>query len=280
MGIRVSEELVRGWSELRYEPTAKRVRARVGGQTWVDSTRAVLVWEPGRIVPSYAVPDSDIDADLLPALPGDAPFHPVSVSAGGPPVLDPRTEFAAHTCAGEPLSLRRPQPDRALVLDGAGFRPADAGLADMVALDFAIFDEWLEEDEPIVGHPRDPFKRIDVRRSGRRVVVGVGGVTLADSTRAQVLFETWLPPRFYLPRDDVRMDLLEPSTTRTTCAYKGHAAYFSATVDGHTHRDLAWTYAHPLSDATQVCDHVAFFNERVDVNLDGEPLSRPVTPWS
>jgi uncharacterized protein (DUF427 family) len=91
-----------------------------------------------------------------------------------------------------------------------------------------------------------------------------------------VLFETLLPVRFYLPRADVAVQL-EPSDTASYCAYKGRASYFS--LQGGP-RDIAWTYREPLHDAEQVRDHICFFDERVDVIVDGERRARPVTPWS
>lgn len=276
MATLVSRALMQGLTDLRYEPTSKRVRAVASGQTVVDSRRAVIVWEPKRIVPSYAVPDSDVTADLVPAQVTDADEHPVRIGADGPPVLDPRTSFAVHSCDGDPLTLQA----EGVALVGAAFRPADPDLAGYVVLDFDAFDQWLEEDEPIVSHVRDPFKRIDIRRSSSRVQIEVGGVTVADSTAPLLLFETTLGPRFYLPREDVRMDLLTPSPTRTTCAYKGEASYFSVEVNGQVHPDVAWTYADPLSDARDVKDLIAFFDEHVDVRLDGVLRERPVTPWS
>jgi uncharacterized protein (DUF427 family) len=268
MGARFTGDL----AELRYEPVAKRVRAVASGRTFADSRRAVLVWEPKRVVPSYAFPAADLRATLAPADAAPAPEHPVRLAEGGPPVLDPRTAFAVHTCAGEPLTLA----GDGVTLPGAGFRPADADLGDHVVLDFAAFDEWLEEAEPIVGHPRDPFSRIDVRRSDSRVRIEVDGVVVAESAAARLLFETGITTRYYLPREDVRMELLTPSDTRTTCAYKGHATYWS--VGGH--RDLAWTYDEPLSDVRDVAGYIAFLTERADVVVDGERLPRPVTPWS
>ncbi|VVJ18278.1 Uncharacterised protein [Amycolatopsis camponoti] len=268
MGARFTGDL----AELRYEPVAKRVRAVAGGRTFADSRRAVLVWEPKRVVPSYAFPLPDLRATLTPSDDASAPEHPVQLAEGGPPVLDPRTAFAVHTCPGEPLTL----DSDGVTLPGAGFRPADDDLAQHAVLDFAAFDEWLEEAEPIVGHPRDPFARIDVRRSDSRVRIEVDGVVVADSAAPRLLFETGITTRYYLPREDVRMDLLTPSDTRTTCAYKGHASYWSVGA----HRDLAWTYDEPLSDARDVAGYIAFLTERVDVVLDGERLPRPVTPWS
>src|SRR6185369_13448348 len=116
------------------------------GRTFADSRRAVLVWEPKRVVPSYAFPLPDLRATLTPADAASAPEHPVQLAEGGPPVLDPRTAFAVHTCAGEPLTLA----GDGVTLPGAGFRPADPDLAQHVILDFAAFDEWLEEAEAIV----------------------------------------------------------------------------------------------------------------------------------
>lgn len=258
--------------ELRHEPVRKRVRALAGGRTFVDSRRAVLVWEPRRVVASYAFPAGDVRAVLKPVEGVAGQEHPVRVEEGGPTVLDPRTGFAVHSCPGQPLTL---EADR-VRLDAAGFRPDDPDLQGHVILDFAAFDEWFEEADPIVGHPQDPFHRIDIRLGDSRVQVDVDGVVVADSTAARLLFETNIATRYYLPREDVRMDLLIPSDTRTTCAYKGHAAYWS--VGGH--RDLAWTYDEPLSDARDVAGHIAFFNERVDMIVDGQRQARPVTPWS
>jgi uncharacterized protein (DUF427 family) len=149
----------------------------------------------------------------------------------------------------------------------------------MVVLDFGAFDAWYEEDELNVAHPRDPFHRIDVLPSSRQVQLELDGVPLADSSRPALLFETMLPTRYYLPRADVTAELI-PSDTKTWCAYKGQASYFSVTVGGRLVADIAWTYPNPRHDALQVRDLIAFFTERVDVILDGERHPRPVTPWS
>jgi uncharacterized protein (DUF427 family) len=161
-------------------------------------------------------------------------------------------------------------------LDEGVHECGDADLAGYVQVDWAAADRWLEEDEEIVGHPRDPFHRIDIRQSSRHVVVSVEGEVLAESRRPTLLFETGLPVRHYLPRADVRMDALEPSDRRTTCAYKGHASYFSAAGAPA----IAWTYLEPLPDAEQIRDLIAFFNERTDVTVDGEEQERPRTQWS
>ena len=279
MATQLSRMLMDGVGDLRFEPTSKRVRALAGGRTFADSRRAVIVWEPRRVVASYAVPDEDLAATATPAPAIETEVREIAVGPDSPPLLDPRTGFAAHTTQGQPLTLTADGVE----LTGAGFRPADPDLRGHVVLDFDAFDEWLEEDEPIVGHPRDPFARIDVRRSTARVQVQVDGVTVADSTSPRLLFETGLGTRFYLPREDVRMDLLTPSPTRTVCAYKGEASYWSVNVGGPnqaSHPDLAWTYEQPLADAAQIAGYVCFFDEHVDVLLDGRPRERPVTPWS
>jgi uncharacterized protein (DUF427 family) len=256
-------------AELRYEPTEKRVRAVLGGDEVVDSTRALLVWEPKRVVPSFAVAIEDVRGELVPA-PG-----PGTSGSWQPPILHPGIAFAEHSTDGQAFGLRTAHAMR----EGVAFAPADPDLAGYVILDFDGFDAWYEEDEPIVGHPRDPFHRVDMRRSSRQVRIEVDGELLAESSRATLLFETSLPTRFYLPREDVLRDL-RPSARQTYCPYKGQASYWSPELAGRPHPDLAWSYEDPLPDALAVTGLVAFFDERVDVVLDGERRSRPRTAVS
>jgi uncharacterized protein (DUF427 family) len=270
MSTRMRELLMGRLPELRHEPTDKRIRAQLGGETVVDSTRALLVWEPKRIVPSYAVPAEDVAAEIEPAHDATAESPATTPQLAGRPVFDPSIPFAVHTTEGEPVTVRADGHE------AAGFRPADPELAGYVVLDFRGFDAWFEEDERNVGHPRDPFHRIEIVHSSRHVRVERDGDLLAESTRPYLLFEPPLPVRFYLPREDVRDDRLEPSATRTFCAYKGEASYWS--LPGEP--DIAWTYVEPLREAAEVTGRVAFFNERLDVVVDGERLERPVTPWS
>jgi uncharacterized protein (DUF427 family) len=187
-------------------------------------------------------------------------------------VYDPSVPFSVHTSEGEPLSVRPAGADR--VADG--FRVADPDLEGYVVLDFDTFDAWFEEDERNVAHPRDPFHRIDIVHSSRPVRVELDGETVAESSTARFLFEPPLPVRYYLPAEDVRRDLLRPSDTTTFCAYKGQASYWSLGDED----DLVWSYLEPLRDAAEVKGRLAFFNERVDIVVDGERLERPVTPWS
>lgn len=212
VSVRLRDLFASELGELRHEPTAKRVRAELGGLTVVDSLRAELVWEPRRVVPTYAVPVEDVDGELV------ASSAPAPDETGKPvgfaipdvtdlPVLDPRVPFGVRSTDGDPVDVH------AAGRMVAGFRPGDPDLAGYVVLDFDAFDRWLEEDDVVVGHPADPFHRIDVRSSSRHVQVLLEGQLLADTRRPRMLFETLLPPRYYLPMDDV-VAQLQPSPTQ------------------------------------------------------------------
>ena len=265
MAVRMMDLLSGNLDTLRYEPTAKRVRACAGGEPVADTCESLLVWEPRRVVPTYAVPVAALIGQLVPA------GAESGIDDDGRPLLDPSVPFHAHTCAGTAFDVIAGEETGA----AAAFRPDDPDLAGYVILDFAAF-EWREEDEPIVSHPHDPFSRIDTLRSSRHVRIELDGRLLAESNRPMLLFETLLPVRFYLPREDVAVRL-ERSDTASYCAYKGRASYYSL-PDGP--RDVAWTYHEPLHDAEPVRDRICFFDERVDVIVDGEHRDRPVTPWS
>jgi len=269
MALPFLQHVMSALGELRFAPLTTRLRAEVDGHTVLDSTHALLVWEPRRIVPSYAVPVDDLDAELVEATDAAATTDP------GPPVLHPGIAFGAHSTPGTPFDVRTGD---GTVLAAAAFRPNDADLSHAAVLDFHAFDRWLEEAAESVGHPRDPLHRVDVRPAGRHVEVRLDGETLASSDHAYVLTETHLPNRFYFSREDVRMDLLAPSDHRTTCAYKGHASHWS--VPGRPEGDsIAWTYEEPLHDAEAAAGAIAFSNERVEVLVDGEPEA-PATEWS
>ena len=262
----MSEILWDALGELRFAPLAVRLRATLGGETVVDSGRAMLVWEPRRVVPTYAVPAEDVHARLVPS--GEpAPDAPL------PPVLDPGHPFTVRAGSGRALDVRTAHG----VLTAAAFRPDDPALAGHVVLDFAAFDAWYEEDVPVVGHPRDPYHRVDVLPSSRPVGVSRDGMPLAASSRAVVVVETGLAPRRYLPREDVTADLV-PSTRRTLCAYKGEARYWSVDLPGVGPRDIAWSYPDPLPGMERLAGLVAFYDEVVDVEIDGVPRPRPTGP--
>jgi uncharacterized protein (DUF427 family) len=276
MAVQMRSLLMGAIAELRVHPVAKLIRATSDGDLVVSSTHALLVWEPRRVLPSYAVPVTDVKGQLVPATVAPDLERPVQLWEGGPPVFAPGTPFSAHACPGETLTILT----TSAALEGAAFAPNDAAMEGYVVLDWNAFDQWQEEDEVVMGHPHDPFDRIDVLRSSRRVVVSSEGVALADSVRPTLLLETSLPTRYYLPHDDISWNLLTPSENHSVCAYKGVASYWSARLPGGDLQDIAWTYEEPLQDALKVRGMVAFFTERLDLVLDGAPVDRPVTPWS
>lgn len=267
MSAQVSDIMRSNLGRLRHQPTEKQIRATVGGEQVVDTRRSLLVWEPRRIVPSYAVPVEEITGDLLPS------SEPPAQS--DVPVLHPGIPFSAHSTEGESLDLRHGDITR----PGAAFRPADPDLSGYVVLDFNAFDTWLEEDEEIFSHPRDPYHRVDIRRSSLPVRIEVEGVLVAETTRPSLVFETNLPTRFYIPREDVKVEL-SPSERRTACPYKGRASYWSFEAGGRTIDNLLWSYEDPVADALPLAGLMAMFDEVVDVTIDGEPRPRPDTEFA
>src|SRR4051812_35195207 len=148
-----------------------------------------------------------------------------------------------------------------------------------VVVAWAAVDQWFGEEKVLVGHARDPYHRIDIFPTTRHVRVLRDGELLAETRRARALFETGLPPRWYMPIEDVSAELV-PSATKTACAYKGWASYFSVRSGDRSIDDLVWTYREPQLEAEPVADLVCFFNERVDLELDRLRVERPRTQWS
>jgi uncharacterized protein (DUF427 family) len=245
---------------LFWDPVPQRIRVLVEGETIADTTAAKLLHETGHL-PVYYLPDEDLRRDVLVA-------------------SDKRTT-CPHKGEARYWSL---QVGERLVRDAAWYYPepieSASFLAGHAAFYWNLVDEWFAEDEQLFGHPRDPYARIDVYPTSRRVRILVDGEAVADTTRARVLFESNLPPRYYIPPDDVRMDLLEASPTRTRCAYKGSASHYHVRIGDAFHDDLAWSYPEPQHDGEPVRDLIAFYNERVDVEVDGTVGERPVTQWS
>ena len=245
---------------LFWEPVPQRIRVVFEKETIADTTQAKLLHETGHL-PVYYIPQEDVRADVLAASDkrthcphkGEARYWSLQVGE--------RVEPDAVWHYSEPI-------ERASFLVGH------------VAFYWSRVDEWFAEDEQLFGHPRDPYARIDVYPTSRRVRILVEGAVLADTTRARVLFESNLPPRYYIPREDVQIDLLETSSKVTRCAYKGLAQHWHLRIGDALHDDLAWTYPEPQHDAEPVRDLIAFYNERVDVEIDGEVGERPITQWS
>jgi uncharacterized protein (DUF427 family) len=239
-----------------FEDSPRRIRGVLAGETVVDSTRVKLLHEHGHL-PIYYFPREDVRLDLLEPTDhhtrcpwkGEAAYWSIRVG----------DQLAENAVWGYPDPLDDAPP-----------------LADYVAFYWGKLDTWYEEDEEAIVHPRDPYHRVDVLQSSRHVVVRVGGEVIADSTRPVALFETGLPTRWYLPESDVRMDLLGPSDKRTGCAYKGFASYWSVRDE----EDLVWTYRSPRRGMEEITDLLCFFNERVDLSVDGVVEERPETQWS
>lgn len=156
----------------------------------------------------------------------------------------------------------------------------DGELAGHISIRWDAMDHWFEEDEEVSVHARSPEVRVDALPSSRHVVVEVDGTVVADTRHAIALFETGLPTRWYLPKTDVRLDLLTPSATTSACPYKGVARYWSVTIDGVTHDDLVWGYDAPLAESAPIVGRVAFYDEKVDVTIDGVPQDRPITKFA
>jgi uncharacterized protein (DUF427 family) len=245
---------------LYLDPMPYRIRAIFEKETVVDAYKPYLLHESGRL-PVYYFERDEVRTDLLESAErGDDDPHKGAPERWTLRVGDRAVPGAAWTHVGA--------PEEARFLEG------------LIAVDWNAMDEWFCEDEQLYGHPRDPYSRIDVYRTSRHVRVLLDGELLAATTRSSVLYETGLPPRYYIPAEDVRTDLLEPSSKRTRCAYKGSASYWSVRVGDELVDDLVWTYPDPDDDAKQVRDLLCFFNERIDLELDGELAERPHTQWS
>jgi uncharacterized protein (DUF427 family) len=237
---------------VRVETSARRVRAYLHGRLVADTIHPLLVWEVP-YYPTYYIPAADIRADLVAS---GASEH--SPSRGTAEILD------VDTGAGKAAAAARRYPDSPL-----------EELRTAVRLDWDAMDEWLEEDEPVYTHPRDPYSRVDILASSRHVRVEMDGVTVADSHSPRLLFETGLPTRYYLPLSDIRRDLLRPSGSQTHCPYKGTAGYWSVEVNGETYPDLVWIYRTPLPESQKIAGLASFYNEKVDIYVDGVLQERP-----
>jgi uncharacterized protein (DUF427 family) len=244
---------------IRLERGEKRVRAYLGGEVVADTTSPLLVWEVP-YYPTYYFPVADVRAGLLHKDRED-PVHSPS-----------RGEGCTFTVRAGGREARR----GALRYNES---PIDE-LREAIRLDWNAMDAWFEEDEEVFTHPRDPYTRVDILASSRHVRVEVGGVTIAESNGPRLLFETGLPARYYLPKPHVRLELLVPSETVSHCPYKGCAEYWSVRAGDEVHADLAWSYRSPLPESQKIAGSIAFYNEKVDIYVDGVRQERPVTKFS
>jgi uncharacterized protein (DUF427 family) len=239
-----------GW-QIRAERSPKWIRVVFGGVTIADSKQVLVVTETGRL-PVYYFPQEDVKSEHITwseqrvdhGHKGEAVYGNISV--GG------------------------------LVFELAAWQyPSSAGegtvIAGYISFVWKLADAWYEEEEQVFVHARDPYSRIDAIPSSRHVQVYIGGKLVADSHRPVILYETGLTPRYYLPKEDTRLDLLAPSATSTQCPYKGTASYWSAILeDGKTAKDIVWSYAEALPEVHEIAGRLSFYNEEVDaLYVDG-----------
>ena len=240
------------------EPAPRRVRAMLGGRVVLDTTRALYLWEWPNY-PQYYIPVEDVAADVL---------------------VDENHEQKLSRGVARRLGLRvgeieRPAAARVYTENSL------TGLAGHVRFEWDALDAWFEEDEEIFVHPRNPYARVDALRSTRHVRVELEGVLLAESSAPVLLFETGLPTRYYLDRTAVNFAALERTGTVTACPYKGRTTdYWSVRTPSGPHADLAWSYSFPTAGLAAIAGLIAFYNEKVDITLDGHPLDRPATHFS
>ena len=240
------------------EPVPRRVRAVLGGQVVLDTTRALYVWE-APYYPQFYIPLADV-------MPG------VLVDEDRPQKLKRGTARRHALKVGE---VERPAAARVYGDDSV------VALIEHVRFEWDALDAWYEEDEQIFVHPRSPYTRVDALRSSRRIRVELEGVTLAESSSPVLLFETGLPTRYYLNRTDVDFTRLEHSDTVTACPYKGRTSdYWSVRVGSELRPDLVWAYDFPTPGLGAIAGLVAFYNEKVDIFLDGRGLPRAKTHFS
>jgi uncharacterized protein (DUF427 family) len=240
---------------LYLEPSPRRVRGVLNGETVVDSTDVALLHETGYL-PTWYFPRSDVRFDLLEAtdktthcpFKGDASYWTIRVGGA----------VGENKVWGYPQTL-----------------PETPDISDRVAFYWDAVDHWYEEDEEVFVHPRDPYHRVDIVPSSRTVKVSLDGVVLAESSRPLAVFETGLPTRWYLPKDDLR-EPAEPAAKSTACPYKGTASYWN--VGGH--EDIAWSYESPIPVAAALQGRVSFYDEVVDVDIDGERQERGYSPFA
>jgi uncharacterized protein (DUF427 family) len=230
-------------------PCAKRVRAVINGRTVVDTLRAMLLLERGRR-PAYYFLRADVRAERLE--PGKRGAHSATLGEAC---------FWNLTVAGrrfEDTLWSHEAPDAGM-----------SAIAGLLAFDPAQVEHWYEEDEEVFGHPRDPYHRVDIRASARRVRVLFSGEAIATTHRSLFLFETGLPIRYYIPPEDVQFAFLRSSETQTTCPYKGNASYWSLRVGDTTVADAAWSYQDPLPECPRIKAHLAFYPEKVKIEVAG-----------
>lgn len=238
------------WS---FQPSERWVRGFAGDVAVVDSRRQLLVWEPRHKVPEYGFPLADVRTDLLEET--DAPEGDLGY-------------YRPRRAPAQWYDLRI--GDRLIRHAAWSWDVPELGGFLGVSWFPGVLDRWLEEDQPVFTHPRDQFSRVDALPSSRRVTVSRDGVVLADSDETVIVYETGLLPRYYFPPQNVDFSVLTTSSTESSCPYKGHTTQYWSLADGSLD-DVAWSYGDPNQDVDAIAGRVAFYTERLDLTVDGEP---------
>lgn len=232
------------------------VRVRFASEIVADSTEMMLLRQHG-FLPVYYFPAHDVRTDLLVEC-KHTTFSPYKGTAS---YFDVRVGDRAAPAAA--WTYRDPRPGSP---DTRGY----------YSFHWHAMDAWLEEDEVVSVHARDPYLRAETLSSSRHVVVRLGGEVVAETDRPVLLLETGLVTRYYIPPADVRLELFEPSPSYSMCPYKGTARYRSFDSNGVRIDDAAWYYPEPLRDVLKIANHLCFWNERSDtsIEVDGDDLPR------
>jgi uncharacterized protein (DUF427 family) len=243
---------------VKVEDSAKRIRGYLGGEQLFDTIRPKLVWEIPPY-PAYYLPAADVRTEVLTSTghtehsPSRGEARYFTVEAGGV-----KHENGAWQYPDSPIEELR----------------------GLIRFAWDSLDHWFEEDEEVYVHPRNPYSRVDILPSSRHVRVELDGVTVAETRKPTLLFETGLPPRYYLPLTDLRIDLLRPSATHSRCPYKGTASYWTVDTGAGRHEDIVWTYPTALPESQKIAGLACFYNEHSDIYVDGVLQDRPQTPFS
>lgn len=244
--VRLAQKLVAEGPH-KAQHTPRRVRGLFNGRYAFDTTKAFHVWEYPNY-PQFYVPISSFTADAK--LEKAAPVQGTNDAA-----------YLGHLTVGNTTT------DRVVIFK-------TNALQDLVKVDFRAIDQWFEEEVPIYCHPKDPYKRIDILQSTRHIKVVKEGVLLAETSSPLLLLETTLRTRYYLPPTSVKWEHLRPSDTASLCPYKGRANYHHVKIDGQVYRDLVWYYRYPTPESAPVAGYLCFYNEMVDIYVDGEKEER------
>ncbi len=239
------------------EPSPRWVRVKFNGEIIADSKHVLLLRQYGRgRLPTYYFPREAVCMDILKAVENDDPS-----------IRSWNVEVNGQIAGKAAWSYVKPPPEQ-------------NDLKDYISFEWGVMDAWLEEEEEVFVHARDPYKRVDVLKSSRHVRVVVNGQQLADTRQPYLLFETGLPVRYYIPPQDVSLDLLVPTDHTTRCPYKGIASYWSVKTGERTLENIVWSYNDPIAENPRIKGLMCFFNEKTDIYVDGDLQQCPITPWS